>query len=41
MVVPISATESRRNDLEATKWGYSVLAATCFQSGWARTAAMG
>ncbi len=41
MVVPMRATDSRRNDFDATKWGHTVLAATCFQSGWASTAAIG
>ena len=41
IVVPIRATESRRNDLEATKWGHTVFAATWCQFGWASTAAIG
>ena len=41
MVVPMRATDSRRNDFEATKWGHTVLTATSCQLGWARTAAIG
>ena len=41
MVVPMSATERRRKDLLATKWGHRVFAATWCQFGWASTAAIG
>ena len=41
MVVPMRATDSNRNDFEATKWGHTVLAATSCQLGWASTAAIG
>ena len=41
MVVPMRATDNKRKDLEATKWGHTVLTATWCQSGWASTAAIG
>ena len=41
MVVPIRATDSRRNDFDASKWGHTVFTATWCQLGWASTAAIG
>ncbi len=41
MVVPMRATDSRRNDLDASKCGHTVFDATSCQFGWAMTAAMG
>ena len=40
-MVPMRATASRRNDLDATKCGKTVSEATLDQSGWPRIAAIG
>ena len=41
MVVPMSATATRRKALEPTMWGINVLAATSFQLGCPRNMANG